>query len=94
MVEERIVEVERPVGATHTHTTVYEDRPSSGGGAGWLLAIVAIVALIAAVYIFSNMSNSRAAKDDAIAGAARDVGAAADKVGNAAQDAADKVTQK
>ncbi len=94
MVEERIVEVERPVGATHTHTTVYDDRPRSGGGAGWLFAIVGIIALLAAVYIFANMSNSQSAKDDAIAGAARDVGAAASKVGNAAQDAADKVTEK
>ena len=31
MVEERVVEVREPAGSTHTHTTVYEDRPRSSG---------------------------------------------------------------
>jgi hypothetical protein len=94
MVEERIVEVERPGGATHTHTTVYDDRPRSGGGAGWLMAVVLVVALIVGVYFFANMSDSRATRDNAIAGAAQDVGAAAQKVGTAAEDTVDNAADK
>ncbi|MEO0033237.1 MAG: hypothetical protein RIS94_2995 [Pseudomonadota bacterium] len=91
MVEERVVEVERPAGATHT--TVYTDAPRSGGGAGWVVAVILVIAVLAGIYLFSNMSNSSARKDNAVAAAANDVGKAATKVGNAAQDAADKATQ-
>ncbi|OYW16496.1 MAG: hypothetical protein B7Z39_00495 [Novosphingobium sp. 12-64-8] len=89
MVEERVVEVERPAA---NHTTIVTDRPSSGG-AGWLIAIVLIVAVVAGIYFFANMSDSRTAKDNAIAGAAKDVGEAASKVGNAADEAASNVTK-
>ena len=94
MVDERITEVETPDGNTHTtHTIVTEgaDRPSSGGS-GWLIALVLIVALIAGIWFFSGMSNSEAAKDNAIANAADNVGAAAEQAGNAVEDAANNVT--
>jgi hypothetical protein len=92
--EERITEVETPTGDTHTtHTIVTDGEPRSGGGSGWLIAIVLIVAVIAGVWFFSGMSNSESAKDNAIANAADNVGNAAQKVGNAAQDAADNVTK-
>jgi flagellar biosynthesis/type III secretory pathway M-ring protein FliF/YscJ len=74
MVDERIVEVERP----------------SGGGSGWMIAIVLLVALVAGILLFANMSNSGARKDNAIAAAAGDVGNAATKAGNAAENAANK----
>lgn len=90
MVEEHVVEVERPSGATTTHTTVY-DAPRRGGGAGWVIAIVLIVALLAGIYFMSGMSNSQTAKDNAIAGAAKDVGKAAGNIGKAAGTAADKI---
>jgi len=73
MVEERIV-VETP--------------RSSGSGAGWIIAVVLILALVAGVYFFSQSSGSEAAKDNAIANAANDVGAAAQQVGDAAETAA------
>ena len=74
MVEERIVEVERP----------------SGGGAGWVIATVLMIALVAGILIFVNMSNSGTRKDNAIAQAASDVGKAATKAGNAVDTAANK----
>jgi len=88
MVEERITEVETPTGNTHTtHTVVHDGEPRSGGGSGWLIAIVLIIALIAGFFIFSNMSGSEVAKDNAIENAANNVGEAAQNVGDAAQDA-------
>lgn len=93
MAEERITEVETPTGDTHTtHTIVTDGEPRSGGGSGWLIAIVLIIAVIAGIWFFSGMSNSESAKDNAIANAAENVGDAAQQVGNAAQDAADNVT--
>lgn len=94
MTEERITEVETPEGNTHTHTTVINDGARSGGGSGWLIAIILIIAVIAGIYFFSNMSNSQSAKDNAIAGAAKDVGNAAQDVGDAAQDAAKNLDNK
>jgi len=75
-------------------TTIIE-VPRSGGGAGWAIAAVLIVALIIGVVFFSRMSGSQSAKDNAITNAASQVGDAAGQVGtaakqagNAAQDAA------
>lgn len=91
MVEERITEVETPSGNTHTtHTVVHDGEPSRGGGSGWLIAIVLLIAVVAGFFIFSNMSGSEVAKDNAIAGA-ENVGDAAQQVGDAAQDAADNL---
>ena len=87
MVEERITEVETPHGDTHTTHTVVTDGEPRRGGSGWLIALLLLVALVAGFFIFSNMSGSEVAKDNAIAGAAEDVGEAAQNVGDAAQDA-------
>lgn len=92
MSQERIVETGGPGGATTTHTTVIDDRGSGSSGAGWLVAVVLAIALGFGIYFFAGMSGSEAAKNDAIAGAAKDVGAAAQQVGDAAQTAADKVS--
>lgn len=88
MVEERIVEVTQPDGATHTHTTVYEDRRSGGGG-GWMIGLLLAIALVIGGYFLLQMQGSRSARDNAIAQAADDVGTAAKQVGNAAEKAAD-----
>ena len=93
MVDERITEVETPSGNTHTtHTVVTDGEPARGGGSGWLIGLVLLIAVIAAIWFFSGMSNSEAAKDNAVANAATEVGDAAQQVGDAAQDAADTVT--
>lgn len=69
--------------------TVIVETPSRGsGGAGWAVALVMIVALVIGVVFFTQVSNSNAAKNNAIANAAQDVGQAARTVGSAAQDAA------
>ena len=94
MAEERITEVETPSGDTHTtHTIVTDgDTRSGGGGSGWLIAIVLLIAVVAGIWFFSGMSNSEANKDNAIANAADNVGAAAKQAGNAVENAADNVT--
>lgn len=88
MVEKRVVEVREPVGTTHTHTTVYEDRPRSGGS-GWMIAVILLVALVVGGFFLMQMSDSRASRDNAIERAADNVGSAAKDIGNAAKDAAD-----
>ncbi|MBV1689266.1 hypothetical protein KRR38_16685 [Novosphingobium sp. G106] len=62
-------------------------------GAGWVIALVLVVALVAGVIFFTQMSGSQNAKDNAIANAAGQVGNAAEKAGNAAQDAANNTKQ-
>jgi hypothetical protein len=75
MVNEHFIEVERP----------------SGGGPGWLIAVVLVIAVIIGALVLANQSNSSARKDGAIAAAADEVGKAASKAGDAAEKAADKV---
>ncbi len=82
MAEERIVTTETPSRASHT--TVIKE---GGGGAGWLIGIVVMLALAAGLYFFSQMSGSETAKDNAVANAASEVGIAAQQVGGAANDA-------
>jgi hypothetical protein len=69
------------------HTVVVTPE-RSGSGSGWIIALVLVVALIVGIVFFSRMSGSESAKDNAIANAASNVGAAARDVGDAAQDAA------
>ncbi len=69
------------------NTTIIKE--SGGSGAGWMIAIVLVIALVAGIWFFSQSSNSEAAKNNAIAGAAKDIGSAAKQAGNAAEDAAD-----
>ena len=95
MTEERITTVETPAGDSHTtHTTVIDDGARSGGGSGWLIGLVLIVALIAGFYFFTQMNQSNAAKNNAIAGAANDIGKAAKDAGAAATDAVDELKKK
>jgi hypothetical protein len=77
-----------------THTTVVTDTSRSGGGGGWLFGLIALALIGAAVYYFSGMTGSEAAKDNAVAEAARDVGSAAQSVGDAAKDAAEAVKKQ
>lgn len=74
MAEERIVETPA------THTTVIERR---GGGAGWMIAIILLAALVVGGLYLVNQSRNENAKTSAVTGAAKSVGSAADKVGDA-----------
>ena len=87
MTEERITEVETPSGNVHTTRTVV----SGGGGSGWPIALVLILAVLVGGYFLMQGTNASANKDNAIAGAAKDVGDAAQKVGIAAGDAVKKL---
>lgn len=97
MTEEKVTE--RDDGVTHEttversdsapHTTVVERR---GGGAGWVIAIVLIVAVIAGIYFFTQMSNNDAIQTDAISDAAGQVGDAAQQTGDAVESAADNLS--
>ena len=89
MTEERITEVETPSGNVHTTHTVIES--GRGGGSGWLIAIVLILAVLVGGYFLMQGTTASTNKDNAIAGAASDVGDAAQKVGNAAENAVKKL---
>ena len=78
---------------TDDRTTIVE-VPRSGGGSGWVIAAVLIVALVIGIVIFTQMSGSQNAKDNAITNAANQVGDAASQVGNAAQDVAKNTNEK
>lgn len=73
-------------------TTIIE-APNRSSGAGWVIAIILIVALVIGVVFFTQRSGSQNAKDNAIANAAGQVGDAAQKAGNAAQDAANNTAK-
>lgn len=92
MTEERITEVHTPTGDTHTHTTVISDAPKSRGGATWLIALVLLLIVGVAIFLFSGVSDAEIAKDTAVAEAADSVGNAASQVGDAARDVADAAT--
>ena len=93
MSEERITRTETADGNTHTQTTIVRDRePSGGGSRSWVfLAILALVAIVGFV-VFTQVSDAEIARDNAIAGAANDVGEAAQKAGDAAEDVARDLT--
>ena len=74
-------------------TTVIHEVRSGGGGAGWAIAVILMIALVAGAWLFSQSNSSQAAKNNAVANAADNVGQAARDVGNAAKDAADNTTK-
>ncbi|WP_395327197.1 hypothetical protein WBP06_10360 [Novosphingobium sp. BL-8H] len=90
--EERIVETDRAAEAPVHNTTIIRER--SSGGAGIVMALVLLVAVLGGIYLFSRQTESQNARDNAVANAAHDVGDAANKVGDAAKDAADNLNHK
>jgi uncharacterized protein HemX len=93
MTEERITTYETPdqTQPSTSHTTIIRDEGSRSGGSGWVIAAVLILALVAGFYFMTQMSGSEAAKNNAIAGAASEVGDAAQSVGDAAGEAGQAV---
>jgi flagellar basal body-associated protein FliL len=68
------------------HTVIVETA-RGGSSAGWVVALVLIVALVVGIVLFTRMAGSETAKDNAVTSAAQDVGQAARDVGGAAKDA-------
>lgn len=56
---------------------------NGGSGAGWLIGIVLLVALVVGFYFAFGANHSQSAKDQAITNAANSVGNAADQVSTA-----------
>lgn len=75
MADERVTETPT------THTTVIERR--SGSGAGLLIGIAVLLAVLIGGYLLFVQTNSVTAKNNAITSAAKSVGSAADKAGDA-----------
>ena len=94
MAEERITErddgVTRERVVEHSedapHTTVVERR---GGGAGWVIAIVLVVAVLIGIYFLTQTSAREAVETESITEAAEGVENAAGEIGDAAQQAGD-----
>lgn len=76
MTEERIVTSD----GTQPHTTIIERR---GGNSGVLIAIVLLIAVAVAGFYLFGRQGAENRKDAAITSAAKSVGGAADKVGDA-----------
>jgi hypothetical protein len=57
------------------------------GSAGWIVALVLVVALVIGVVFFSRLSTNQTAKDKAVVTVAHRTGNAAGRVGNAAEKA-------
>ena len=79
---------DRPVEPVQTHTTVVERR--SGSGSGLMMAILLLILVVGGFFAWQFLQQGEV-RTDAVAGAANEVGAAAQKVGDAAQDAAQKI---
>ncbi|MET0363164.1 MAG: hypothetical protein ABW169_00795 [Sphingobium sp.] len=75
-----------------TRTTIIERR---SGGAGLMIGMIVVIALIAAIAFFLFEQNSREQRQsDAVVGAAESVGDAAKDAGQAITDAADRAASK
>lgn len=88
MTEYTTTTVTGPVEPVQTHTTVVERR--SGGGSGLMMAILLLILVVGGFFAWQFLQQGEV-RTDAVAGAANEVGAAAQKVGDAAQDAAQKI---
>lgn len=93
MDQERVTERVDATGTVTERTVERTPSNSGGGGAGVMWIIVALIAIGIVAYFLVGMNDSETRKDDAIAGAASDVGDAAKDVGDAAQKAADELTK-
>ena len=73
------------------HTTIIKEGGS--GASGWVIALVLLVALVVGDVRFTQLGGSEISKNNAIEKAAGQVGNAANKVGDVAEDSADTVTK-
>jgi hypothetical protein len=80
----------QPAATAPPSTVIVTDRPDSGGGAGWFVAIAVLLAVLVAIWAFAGSRNSDVMSDNALTTAADKVGNAADKVGDAAGKVGDQ----
>jgi hypothetical protein len=77
--------------ATAQPTVVAVERRSGGGGVLAAVVLLALIAVAAWLFLGGGLSENR--KDDAVAEAARDVGAAVEKTGDSIEKAVDKAVK-
>ena len=93
MTEERITETTDAAGNTHTTHTVVADGEGRRGGTNWVLILLVLGVAIVGFLFINQMSSTEVTKDNAIAGAANEVGQAANQVGEAAQNTGEAVEE-
>ena len=79
-----------PAAPAHTTTIIREKR----GSGGTVLAIVAVVGLLLAGFLYVQANDSEVMRDAAIADAAEKVGDSAQQAGQAVEDAANELTNE
>lgn len=87
MTEHEQTEIRDPVTPANTTTIIHEKR-SSGGA---ILAVIAVIGLLVAAFLFMRAQDSEVMRDAAIADAAQKVGNSAEQAGQAVENAADKL---
>lgn len=86
MTDDRITET--TTGPVH-HTTIVERR----GGGGLLIGLALLLAVAIGAFFLFSQNRNEAVKTEAVRDAAKSVGTAAKKVGDAADTAAKKVAE-
>ncbi len=93
MTEERITETTDAQGNMHTTRIISDGDTRNSGGAGkWVFLVILAAAVAIGAYLMTQTNAAEISKDNAVAGAAEDVGEAANQVGDAVQGVADDVT--
>lgn len=77
-------------GVAHGAAPVTVNTAPASGGFGFIAVILLLALVIGGYFLFAN-NQSANKKDDAVAEAADNVGAAAKKVGNSVEKAVDKI---
>jgi hypothetical protein len=81
------IATEQPATGAPANTTTIIRETRSSSGTGIIMAVILLIAVVGGIYLFSQTTASESVKDNAVAEAANNVGTAATKVGDAAQDA-------
>ncbi len=90
---DKIVRAEPSEGAPAERVTIVKEERSRGMS-GTLVTVLVLLALtLVAFLVFGRVSDSEVAMNNAVTGAADQVGNAAQQVGNAAEDAADNLAK-